>query len=72
VLAWLTRTQAEKFTKRDLFRATQSRFRKIADLDPVLAILDQHGYIRQDEPADRPGPGRRPSPEYAVHPSLRG
>jgi replicative DNA helicase len=72
VLAWLTRTQAEKFTKRDLFRATQSRFRKIADLDPVLAILDQHGYIRQDEPADRAGPGRRPSPEYAVHPSMRG
>jgi replicative DNA helicase len=72
VLAWLTRTEAEKFTKRDLFRATQSRFRKIADLDPVLSILDQHGYIRQDEPADRPGPGRRPSPEYAVHPSLRG
>jgi replicative DNA helicase len=71
VLGWLKRTQAEKFTKRDLFRATQSRFRKIADLDPALSILDQHGYIRQDERADRQGPGRRPSPEYIVHPDLR-
>jgi Protein of unknown function (DUF3987)/Toprim-like len=70
VLGWITRSQADKFTKRDLFRAEQSRFRKIADLDPVLAIVEQHGYIRLIEQPERHGPGRKPSPEYAVHPDL--
>ena len=70
VLAWLARCSDKKFTKRDLFRAEQSRFKKIAELDPVLAVLEQHGYIRQAEQPDRQGPGRKPSPEYAIHPDL--
>jgi replicative DNA helicase len=68
-LGWIAR-QGEKFTKRELFRAEQSRFRKIADLDPVLAILEQHGYIRLIDQPERSGPGRKPSPEYAIHPDL--
>ena len=69
-LTWIARNQEKTFTKRALFRAEQSRFRKITELDPVLAILEQHGYIRLAEQPDRSGPGRKPSPEYAIHPEL--
>jgi replicative DNA helicase len=70
VLCWITRRPEQKFTKRDLFRAEQSQFRKITDLDPVLTVLENHGYIRLIEQPERSGPGRKPSPEYAVHPDL--
>lgn len=69
-LAWIARNQEKTFTRRALFRAEQSRFRKITDLDPVLAILEQHGYIRLVDQPERTGPGRKPSPEYAIYPDL--
>lgn len=69
-LAWIARSQEKTFPKRALFRAQQARFRKITDLDPVLALLEQHGYIRLVDQPERSGPGRKPSPEYAIHPDL--
>jgi hypothetical protein len=69
-LTWIARNQEKTFTKRALFRAQQARFRKITDLDPVLGVLEQHGYIRLIEQPERSGPGRKPSPEYAIYPEL--
>jgi hypothetical protein len=71
ILGYLERARPARFTRRELFSAlTRSRFPKVGDLDTPLALLEQHGYIRQADAADRTGPGRRPSPEYTVHPNL--
>ncbi|MBX7269640.1 DUF3987 domain-containing protein [Micromonospora sp. Llam7] len=70
VLAWIERTEATAFTKRELFRAVKSnQIPTVADLDPVLSLLEAHGHIRQLDPPERPRTGGRPpSPSYLVHP----
>ncbi|WP_329089330.1 YfjI family protein [Streptosporangium sp. NBC_01469] len=68
---WLTRTRSERFTVREAFTALpRSRFRKVADLEPALDLLEQLGWIRREPEPPRLGPGRRPSPRYVVHPDL--
>ena len=70
ILAWITRSRAESFTRRDAFNANRSRFTKVADLDPVLALLVDHGWIQPLAPSPRsPSGGRPPSPRFAVHPA---
>jgi len=68
VLHWIGRTNQTAFSRRDAFSAlSRSRFRKVADLDPALTLLDDHGFIRT-----RPRPaatgGRPASPTWEVHP----
>lgn len=72
VLAWIERTATGAFTKRELFRAVRSsQLPTVADLDPVLSVLEMHGYVRQlDPPARSRTGGRPPSPSYLVHPDL--
>ena len=68
VLDWHTRTGADTFTRRDAFTGlSRSRFAKAADLDPPLALLADHGWIRR-QPAPPAGPGRPASARYDVHP----
>jgi replicative DNA helicase len=59
----------ESFTRRDAHRAHQSRFAKVTDLDPVLDLLEVHGWIRR-LPNPEPGPqgGRPPAPVFEVTP----
>jgi replicative DNA helicase len=71
VLAWIERSEIERFTKRDLFAAlSRGRFRKAADLDPVLNLLAGHGYLRSIPAPERRGAGRAPSPAWLVHPEV--
>jgi replicative DNA helicase len=71
VLDWITRTTTRTFARRELYRAMpRGRFAKVGDLDPVLDLLDQHGYIRPRTAEPRPSGGRPPSPVYDVHPSV--
>jgi hypothetical protein len=71
VLDWIARTGTQHFTRRELFRAMpRGRFAKVGDLDPVLDLLDQHGYIRPRPAEPRPAGGRPPSPVYDVHPAV--
>ncbi|GGK79051.1 hypothetical protein Sme01_22250 [Sphaerisporangium melleum] len=71
VHAWLERTRPERFTVREAFTALpRSRFRKVADLVTPLDVLEQLGWIHREPEPPCTGPGRRPSPTYAVHPSL--
>jgi replicative DNA helicase len=71
VLDWIARTGTQHFTRRELFRAMpRGRFAKVGDLDPVLDLLDQHGYIRPRLAEPRPASGRPPSPVYDVHPAV--
>lgn len=70
-LSWIERTTPDRFTKRELFSAIyRGRFTKADELDPVLDLLEQHGYVRRLPDPPRRGPGRKPSPRYVVHPSL--
>ncbi|WP_432995837.1 YfjI family protein [Dactylosporangium sp. CA-233914] len=71
VLAWIERTACERFTKRELFTAmSRGRFRKAADLDPALNLLQAHGYLHPEPQPERAGAGRPPSPAWLTHPDL--
>ena len=70
VLRWIERTGVTEFTKRDCFRAMpKGQFEKADALDPVLALLEDHGWVRP-RPAPEPSAkgGRPPSPTYDVNP----
>lgn len=69
VLDWILRTEQTRFTRRAAFTGlSRSRFRTVADLDPALDHLVDHGFIR---PMAAPAPrrGRPPSIVFEVHPS---
>ncbi|MBQ1071642.1 DUF3987 domain-containing protein [Micromonospora sp. C31] len=70
VLAWIERTSSTTFTKKELYRAVRSQIPTAADLDPVLSLLEIHGYLRQLDPPARTGAGRPPSPAFLVHPDV--
>jgi hypothetical protein len=50
----------------------EGRFAKAAELDPALALLEEHGWLRRvDADSNRPKGGRPPSPRYLVNPCTR-
>lgn len=62
-------TERDEFTKREAHRAFQHRFVKANDLDPVLDLLADRGWIRLEaEPQTGPRGGRPTSPRYVVNP----
>jgi hypothetical protein len=69
LLDWISRTGQAQFSRRDAHQATRGRFRKAADLEPALALLEEHGWLRRVD-ADPTGPkgGRPPSPRFLVNP----
>jgi replicative DNA helicase len=70
LLDWISRTGQVQFTRRDAHHAApRGRFPKATDLDPALALLEEHGWLRRVD-ADSPGPrgGRPPSPRFLVNP----
>jgi hypothetical protein len=69
LLDWIARTSQVQFSRRDAHQAARGRFRKATDLEPALALLEEHGYLRRVD-ADPPGPrgGRPPSPRFLVNP----
>jgi replicative DNA helicase len=70
VLAWLEKQQSREVSRRDIYQAVKGTFRRTAELDPVLELLADHGYVRPRDMDDRPGPGRKPSQVYDVNPAL--
>ena len=69
---WIERTGAVRFTARDAFTAlTRSKFPKMADLEPALAVLEQHGYLRKlPAPPNGPRGGRPPTAVYETNPRI--
>lgn len=65
---WIKRTQADRFSKRDAFRALPGLFKKAERLDRPLRVLMEHGYIRPIERIGKEGPGQKGSPMYEVNP----
>jgi hypothetical protein len=70
ILAWIERKDLSRFTKREVHQAHRSHFKTVSDLDPVLRLLEEHGYIRLHEAPQQSGPGRPRSPVYDVNPRL--
>jgi replicative DNA helicase len=69
VLDWISRTNLTQFSRRDAHQAARGRFRKAADLEPALALLEEHEWVRRVD-ADLPGSkgGRPASPRFLVNP----
>jgi hypothetical protein len=70
ILRWIARNNGTEFTKRGVFEGTKGRFKKVAEMEPALALLSDHGYVRERPAIDRAGPGRKPAPIYDVNPYL--
>jgi hypothetical protein len=67
VLRWIERSGRQRLTLRECHKNFPSAGRP-EDLLPALEILEGRGYLRRLPDPARYGPGRRPSPEFAVNP----
>lgn len=68
LLRWIVNNHVERFTKRGAYQGVKGTFKTVEELEPVLTLLEKHGYIRMEQTPDRSGPGRKRSPCYTVHP----
>jgi hypothetical protein len=66
VVPWLE--QHGEFSRRDFFKAHQYRFKTVANAEPVLELLCEHGFIQQLPKTPTTGRGRPPGPRYIVNP----
>lgn len=74
VLEWIRRQAADRFTVRDCWQAVkqQTAFPHVDAVHSALKELEERDFIRE-LPQEKKGPGRKPSPAYAVNPrALRG
>jgi replicative DNA helicase len=70
LLDWIARSGQRQFSRRDAHAAApRGRFPKATNLEPALALLEEHGWLRRVD-ADPPGPkgGRPSSPRFLVNP----
>jgi hypothetical protein len=68
LLRWIKAKGLTGFTKRELFEGIKGRFKRVEALEGPLGLLVEHGYVRERDAEDHPGPGRKPSPTYDVNP----
>jgi replicative DNA helicase len=67
-----THNTQNTFARRDLFNALRSTtIVKVDDVDPVLAMLTEHGYVRPVEQPATSTVGRKRSPRFEVSPFVR-
>ncbi len=69
LLTSIKRLNLQTFTARDLFQKTKGKFANMAELDPVLNLLEDHGYLRKStNDRQQAKPGRPASVTYQVNP----
>lgn len=66
---WLKRERHNQFSQRDLHQALRGQFKRVNECEPVLSLLADLGYVTQIMQSVE-GPGRKPSPIFAVNPEL--
>ncbi|MBX3405015.1 MAG: DUF3987 domain-containing protein [Phycisphaeraceae bacterium] len=69
---WIRATESRVITKRDVFLALRgSEFKRAADAEPALRLLEECGWIRLAAQEDRrPRRGRPASPSFEVNPAV--
>jgi|LSQX01.3.fsa_nt_gb hypothetical protein len=67
VLKWLEKQNDTELKKRDIFRGNRGRFKEVAEIEPVLKLLCEYGYLKEYEQS-REGAGRKPDKIYKVNP----
>ena len=75
VLDWIQRKAVERFTGRECWQdlRKQTAFPHIDAVHNALAELENRDFIRELPAQEKRGPGRKPSPTYAVNPrALKG
>ena len=70
VLRWIEKSGVKTFTKRDCYQGVKGTLKRADDLDPILSLLCDHGFIREIEQLERASAGRRPSQPYDVNPAF--
>ena len=70
VVRWMVKKELDTTTRREVFRAHRGTFKTPEDVEPVVKLLEQMGYIRPMR-VDHPTPGR-PSPRYEINPLVHG
>ncbi|OII67479.1 hypothetical protein BJP39_00985 [Streptomyces sp. CC77] len=75
ILEWLRRPKTDgtwrtAIKRRDAVAASR-RFRTVAQVEPALALLESHGYLRAETPPRTGRAGHPATTTYRVHPSLR-
>ena len=68
ILNMIFEKKLTKFDRRDAMRSCRS-FKTAAEIQPILDLLDDYGYIMQ-LPEKNKGAGRPPLPKYAVNPRI--
>jgi hypothetical protein len=68
LLRWIDGQGDRQFTRRDAYRTIRGTCKAVEDVDPLLALLERHGYIRQKPNNREGGAGRKASPIYEVNP----
>jgi hypothetical protein len=68
ILRWIEKNTLASFTKPDVHQALRGTFKRVEELEPPLALLVSHGFIRKQEEVSGGGPGRKASPVYDVNP----
>lgn len=75
ILEWLRRPRTDgtwrtAIKRRDAVAASR-RFRTVAQVEPALALLEAHGYLRAETPSRTSRAGQPTSTTYRIHPSLQ-
>ncbi|MEW1725201.1 YfjI family protein [Streptomyces sp. NPDC093109] len=71
VLETLRNHDGIDISKRDLLvKLSRSEFATVADLEPALGLLEDHGWVRMQPVQRTGGRGRPPSPRYLIHPRI--
>jgi replicative DNA helicase len=69
LLDWIARTGRTQFSRRDAHQAARGRFRKATDLEPTLALLEEHEHLRRVDADSAGAKGGRPaSPRFLINP----
>lgn len=66
----LAKHGSDRITRKALFDLARRRFKTAAEMDPAITRLVDHGYLAAVPMPESKGPGRKPSPVFAVHPDL--
>jgi len=70
VLKQLQKAYYSELSKRDIFNLCRGKLKKADELEPVIEMLIDYGYVQLVPVPEREGAGRKPSPIYKINPYL--